>query len=138
MNTLKRLWVALGGPYALFVASMVLLGELGFIWYRLSKRHDLVQASHTSGYQIGVLAVLSAALAGALLGLATGLLLRRFRPQPLPIDPDNPPEETLFWQVEGEEPVRCDCHGKPIPNDSMILVWPQPPKLVCLPKGDAE
>jgi hypothetical protein len=49
---------------------------------------------------------------------------------PRPIDLDALPTFAIYEQG-GEEPERCDCHGRPLVHGEEILVWPVRPQILC-------
>jgi hypothetical protein len=136
MKPLKRLWDATGTTTAFFATMAGSLAIQGWYWHDISQRYDLDQLASTTAYTLGVLSLVTCATVLGTLAMTIGVLLRRYWPRPLPVDPDLPPTQLVYLQGDGE-PERCFCHGKPIEDGTLIWHWPQPAKLVCVKEGDA-
>lgn len=130
-KALKRLGVAISSPLAFFITMVVCLIAMGWCWYQLGQRYDLSVLTSSEGYVLGVVSTLTYAICGLLIGGTSSMIIRRLRPTPLPVDPDNPPMRMLYIQGEGGEPAHCFCHGWKIENNTEVLYWPQPAKFVC-------
>ena len=128
-----------------WLARIVSLGVFTYVWHSFTSTYDLAELTGTMDFRFGCFVGFFSLWAIAeLLGLFDAFITRRVKarrpakPTPLPIDPANPPEKVLGVHVEGEEPVRCDCHSKPIEDNAEIWLWPQPTKIICAQKGKAE
>lgn len=137
MKLLKRLWDGTGTAVAFFAMMALSLAVQGWAWYELLQRHDLSQLTPNAAYHLGIFTALTVATVAATIAGAVGTLLRRYRPRPLPVDPDLPPTQLVYLQGDGE-PELCACHGRPIEDGALIWHWPQPAKLVCVKEGDAQ
>ncbi|MFE0490165.1 hypothetical protein [Streptomyces griseoaurantiacus] len=141
MNTLKR-FVDLTGSLRFFYAFMGFwTSVVTLAWAVLLHRYGLREFTHQGRpYALGAFAALSGMVyVTAAVGLLTTWIDQRSAArEPLPVDPDNPPEKVLGVHVEGEPPVRCDCHGKPIKDNAEIWLWPQPTKIICASEDGTE
>lgn len=134
MKLLKTLWAHTGKTYFFFVAMAILLGEVGYCWYRIGQRYNLHDIANDAGYNLGVMASMTVVVIAITLGGTVGLLARRYLARPLPVDPDLPPTKMVYLQGEGA-PERCACHDQVIEDGTEIWHWPQPAKLICVKKG---
>lgn len=132
-TALKRLWDLTGTTVACCTVMAACLVSLGYSWHQLGQHHDLQAATDSVGYRFGVMTVLTALVVAMTAGVGLAALANRYRPRPLPVDPDMPPTKMVYLQGDGE-PERCVCHGRLIEDGTEIWHWPQPAKLVCVTK----
>lgn len=131
---LKRLWDFTGTTSAcLVVAAAVAAVNAWGVW-ALADRYGADLLLNSPAYAFGYAVCLASLATFVLIVVGTVTLVNRRWPRPLPVHEDYPPTELVYLQGEGE-PERCTCHNRPIKDGTVILHWPQPAQLVCLPKA---
>ncbi|MEU9405656.1 hypothetical protein AB0E08_08115 [Streptomyces sp. NPDC048281] len=131
MTLLKRAWSATSRDTVYFLLMGGSLIILGAAWYRVGETEDLGTLANSRAYELGVLVMGTAVIVGLTGGLMLSLIVRRWWPRALPVDPDNPPQKMLFLDSDGPDSVLCHCHGTPVKDGAEIWHWPLPALVIC-------